>query len=309
MLPTSPASNNDGQPENFRDRLSNGTEGPEMVWIPAGRFLMGDIQGEGDKNEQPLHEVFVERVAIARYEVTVGEFRRFVEDTGYQTEAEKQGRCISLVNLRLEDANWRNPGFSQTESHPVVCVSWNDAMAYTEWLTQQTGHQYRLPTEAEWEYAARAGTETSRYWGNDPDEACRYANVHDNTSTEQNSFPWQSHNCTDGYAQTAPVGRFEPNAFGLFDMIGNVWEWTCSEYQNKYAGQEQHCAKRAGRFVLRGGAWYSDARRGHGRLTATATTRLTATTPFPFFFSRLRVSACQDTVNLFTLSLCDNKVV
>jgi formylglycine-generating enzyme required for sulfatase activity len=244
----------------FRDSLRDGGSGPEMVVIPAGSFRMGDIQGEGSSDEQPVHSVSVNSFAIGRYEVTVGEFRRFVEITGYQTEAEKGDGCYVFQGgswTKENDANWRNPYFSQTNNHPVVCVSWNDATDYAAWLTQQTGHQYRLPTEAEWEYSARAGTETSRHWGNNPDDACGYANVHDNTSKEVNGFSWTHHNCTDGYAQTAPVGHFQPNGFGLFDVLGNTWEWTCSEYESPYKGAEQGCVDKSegGYRVLRGGSW------------------------------------------------------
>jgi len=240
--------------QDFRDRLSDGSPGPKMVLIPGGEFQMGDIQGDGDENEQPLHSVSVAPFAMGRYEVTVKEFRRFVEDTDYQTDAEKQDSCYSWVG---DDSgnNWREPGFTQTDSHPVVCVSWLDATAYAKWLSEQTGHTYRLPTEAQWEYAARAGSITSRYWGNDPNEGCRYANVYDITLKQQDSLPWSNHRCTDGYVYTAPVGRLKPNAVNLFDMLGNVWEWTCSEYEDKYTDKEQRCVKSAEFRVFRGGAW------------------------------------------------------
>jgi formylglycine-generating enzyme required for sulfatase activity len=249
----------------FRDRLRDGSEGPSMVWIAGGRFKMGDIQGGGDPDEQLVHEVSVGRFAMGHYEVKVGEFRRFVNASGYRTEAEKGDGCYVDKNGKgsweyVKDANWRNPNFSQNDNHPVVCISLHDATVYAEWLSQQTGKEYRLPTEAEWEYAARAGTETARDWGNDPDEACRYANAYDRTSKKENDFPWTHHNCTDGYAKTAPVGSFKPNAFGLFDMLGNVWEWTCSKYEDKYGGEEKLCitskklAKNT-RLSLRGGGW------------------------------------------------------
>jgi len=248
----------------FRDRLQDGSQGPEMVWIPRGSFRMGDIQGEGWDWEKPVHSVSVSRFAMGRYEVTVGQFRRFVNATGYRTDAEKGDGCYTYKDgswNKVKDANWQKLYFSQNDNHPVACVSWNDATAYAAWLSQQTGHTYRLPTEAQWEYAARAGTTTSRYWGNDPNDACRYANVHDNTSKkENNGFSWTHHKCTDGYAQTAPVGRFKPNAFDLFDMLGNVWEWTCSEFESKYAGKEQRCANGGSRFALRGGSWGNDPR-------------------------------------------------
>jgi len=112
----------------------------------------------------------------------------------------------------------------------VINVSWND--------TLETNQSYRLPTEAEWEYSARAGTITSRYFGNNSEQACRYANVHDKISQKENWFDWIPHNCIDGYAKTALVGSFKPNAFGLFDILGNVWEWACSEYEDKYSGKK-----------------------------------------------------------------------
>jgi formylglycine-generating enzyme required for sulfatase activity len=232
----------------FRDRLADGSFGPEMVWIPAGSFRMGDIQGDGDSDEKPVHRVSVGRFAMGKYEVTVGEFRRFVKATGYKTDAEKQGSCLSWSQAFkwVEGANWRSPGFSQAETHPVTCVSWNDGVAYAKWLSQQTGKQYRLPTEAEWEYAARAGTETKYWWGN--------------KLGSNNANCWNSY-CKDSFEYTAPVGSFAPNPFKLYDMLGNLWEWTCSEYESKYSGKEQRCAKNVNknnRLSLRGGSWNYD---------------------------------------------------
>ena len=241
----------------FRDTLSIGGKGPEMVRIPAGSFRMGDIQGGGGSDEKPVHRVSVGAFAMGKYEVTVGEFKRFVKSSRYTTDAEKKGSCYTYKNGSWgykKGANWRNPSFSQNNNHPVTCVSWNDATAYTKWLSQQTGKKYRLPTEAEWEYAARAGTSTKRYWGNNPDKACTYANVADKTAKKKFS-DWTIHNCADGYTYTAPVGQKQPNAFGLFDVLGNVWEWTCSEYESKYQGKEKTCKNRAAYFALRGGSW------------------------------------------------------
>jgi len=253
----------------FRDTLADGSKGPEMIWIPAGTFIMGDIQGSKEADEGPVHEVSVARVAMGRYEVTVGEFRQFVKATEYKTDAESREGCGKWKweekekkwNFEyVKNTDWRSlPDFSQEDDHPVVCVSWNDATAYTKWLSEKTGHEYRLPTEVEWEYAARAQTITARYWGNNPDDACHYANVADKTAKE--TFPnFGIHNCTDGYTYTAPVGQFKFNTFGLFDMLGNVWEWTCSEYENKYKGKELLCAENVNknRRVLRGGSWLID---------------------------------------------------
>jgi formylglycine-generating enzyme required for sulfatase activity len=237
----------------FRDRLKDGSQGPEMVRISAGTlisplvtsFRMGDIQGGGDGDEQPVHSVSVKKFAMGRYEVTFAKYDKFAQATGRE---------------KPNDKGWGRG------NRPVINVSWNDATAYAEWLSEQTGQTYRLPTEAEWEYAARAGTGTARYWGNDPNEACDYANVGDKTAKEKLDWPWLEHNCTDGYVYTAPVGRFKANAFDLFDMLGNVWEWTCSEYEGSYKGKEKHClsknrAQNEGPFVLRGGSWDDGAGR------------------------------------------------
>ncbi len=231
----------------FRDRLQDGSQGPEMVMIPSGTFRMGDIEGGGDSDEKPVHTVSVQRFAMGQHEVTVGDFRRFFNDTGYKTDAEKGKGCYVYDGDSWEEkkeANWRNPYFSQNENHPAVCISWNDVTAYAEWLSEQTGQDYRLPTEAEWEYAARAGTETQYWWGNEIG------------SNKANCYS----DCGDYFEYTSPVGSFPKNPFGLYDTAGNVWEWTCSEYENPYNGKENIClsknsANNDSLFVLRGGSW------------------------------------------------------
>jgi formylglycine-generating enzyme required for sulfatase activity len=213
----------------FHDRLQDGSNGPKMVWIAGGRFKMGDIQGGGSSNEQPVHEVSVGRFAMGCYEVTFAEYDKFAEATGRN---------------KPPDSGWGRG------NRPVIYVSWYDATAYAEWLSEQTGQKYRLPTEAEWEYAARAGTTTKYWWGN---------KIGSNKANCWKFF------CGDSFKYTAPVGSFAPNAFGLYDTVGNVWEWTCSEYEDKYSGKEQRClskniANNKSHFVLRGGAWDIGAR-------------------------------------------------
>ncbi|MCK5716059.1 MAG: formylglycine-generating enzyme family protein [Thiomargarita sp.] len=240
----------------FTDYLQDGSQGPKMRWILAGSFRMGDIQAEGDddsNHEKPLHWVSIDRFAMGKYEVTVGEFQKFVNSTEYQVKADckknEEEDVEDYDDLEesddLEDSgNWQNPGFSQSDHHPVVCVNWNDAIAYTKWLSKQTGKRYRLPTEAEWEYAARAGTETKYPWGN---------NLGFNNANCSTMY------CGDRFKYTAPVGTFKFNQFGLYDMIGNVYEWTCSEYQKPYNKSEKFCKKKANAFVLRGASWNSRA--------------------------------------------------
>ncbi|MDS4070594.1 MAG: bifunctional serine/threonine-protein kinase/formylglycine-generating enzyme family protein [Candidatus Competibacter sp.] len=253
----------------FHDRLRDGGQGPAMVVIPAGKFQMGSPEGEAGRDaDERQHSVKIEHpFAVGQYEVTVGEFRRFVETSGYKTDAERNAGGNDGCFVAYREGNewndgyragysWWNPNFKQGDAHPVACVSWNDAMAYAKWLSRQTGQKYRLPTEAEWEYAARAGTTTVRYWGDDPDQACRYANVADQTAKK--TFPnWTVHACDDRHVHTAPVGSFQPNAWMLHDMLGNVWEWTCSTYDENYGGAERECARddATGTRAVRGGSW------------------------------------------------------
>jgi formylglycine-generating enzyme required for sulfatase activity/uncharacterized caspase-like protein len=246
------------------------TDCPEMVVIPAGNFVMGVAPGEEEREgvsdqfkgrSVPQHNVSVRSFMLGKYEVTVGEFARFANETGHRTD----GGCYVWNGTKWDidqSKNWRNPGFGQGDRHPVGCVSWDDAKAYTAWLSRKSGKTYRLATEAEWEYAARAGTSTARYWGDTRDGACDYANVADMMQAEKYYRPKNAENifmCNDRYADSAAVGSFRPNAFGLYDMIGNVWEWTEDCSSGSYAGAPSDgSAWTSGQCnirVLRGGSW------------------------------------------------------
>lgn len=215
-----------------------------MRVIPPGHFLMGSPGNEPGRqaNEAPRHSVLIARAfAIGVHDVTVAEYRRFVEATGY---APGNPRC-----------DWRNPTvhgipISQMPEDPVVCVSWNDAHAYLQWLSQISQQPYRLPTEAEWEYAARAGSTAARPWGPDPDS--NYAN----TGTETCCGPRVSKG--DRWPYTSPVGSFPPNAFGLFDMIGDVWQWTmnCGSADYTQPDTPDLDATSCRTHVVRGGGWF-----------------------------------------------------
>lgn len=213
--------------------------GMEFVWIPKGCYQMGSPASEsGRGGDEHQHQVCVEGYWLAKHEVTNAQYRQFKpsHDSG---------------NYEGNNLNG--------DTQPVVNVSWNDAVAFTEWLTAKTGKTFKLPTEAEWEYAARAGTTTARYWGDDDANLCRHANIADRTSKVAFSgFTWAYDGCDDGYKVSAPVGRFAANSFGLHDMLGNVWEWTASSYDQAYAGGEKRAASpgEGGDRVIRGGAWY-----------------------------------------------------
>jgi formylglycine-generating enzyme required for sulfatase activity len=243
------------------DRWVEPLTGMEFVRIEGGCFQMGSPASEaGRDSDEEQHRVCVDDFALATHEVTVGQFRRFVQVSGYTTEAEKGDGCDVYSGAswtKKSGKHWDHPNFQQTDDHPVVCVSWSDAVAFTEWLSERSGKRFRLPTEAEWEYAARAGTTTARFWGEDADKACDHANVHDLTSKRVNDFYWDHHDCDDGHAVTAPVGSFRPNDWGLYDMLGNVWEWTCSAWDSDYGGEESKCSgrNRAGSRSARGGSW------------------------------------------------------
>jgi formylglycine-generating enzyme required for sulfatase activity len=189
----------------FRDKLKGGSQGPEMVVIPAGTFKMGDIQDTGRDLEKPVHTVSIAKsFAIGRYPITFDEYDEFASATSRP-----------LPN----DYGWGRG------RQPAIEVSWDDAVEYTKWLSEQTGERYRLPTEAEWEYAARAGTETEYGWGNEMKAGM--ANCKGGDSR------W-------GGKQTSPVGSFQPNPFGLYDTAGNVWEWVEDCWHENYKGAPTH---------------------------------------------------------------------
>lgn len=232
---------------------------PTMTVLPAGRFKQGSPGSGGAPSfEQPQHWVVIGKsFAMSTTPVTVDEFAAFVAANG----REVQGCDIydGAWKHRTE-RNWKGPGFSQSGAHPVTCVSSNDAAAYAGWLSTQSGHKYRLPSASEWEYAARAGSEAVQPWGAIATEACRYANVADQSAADQ--YPgWQIFGCDDAYANTSPVGAFEANAFGLKDMLGNVLQWTEDCWNVDYTGAPVNGSARTdgdcGQREVRGGSWFS----------------------------------------------------
>ncbi|HVY35471.1 MAG TPA: formylglycine-generating enzyme family protein [Caulobacteraceae bacterium] len=236
---------------------------PQMVRLPAGSFQMGAVPvGNERHNIQPVHTVTLGAFAIGKYEVTRGEYAAFAKDTARVAG----GNCetISPKTEILEHdpaATWQNPGFAQTDRDPVVCVSWEDAKAYVGWLSKKTGKPYRLLSESEWEYAARAGTTTHYWWGEDPAVKCTYANGADQSAKRVYKTWVRASACDDGHAFTAPVGSFAANAFGLHDMVGNVWEWVEDCYADSYDPQPRNGAPYTGGDckdrVNRGGSWYN----------------------------------------------------
>jgi formylglycine-generating enzyme required for sulfatase activity len=247
-------------------------ECPEMVALPAATFVMGSpVTQPGRRDDEddtpgprgkPVSVTIAVPFAVGKYEITRGQFAAFVHATGYRVEPGCYGREGNR-QLRLE-LSWSSPGFEQDENHPVTCVSWRDAAAYAEWLSGQTGARYRLPTEAEWEYAARGGSDARYAFGDKEVQICRFGNGADVTS-RQTDPDWLAAPCRDGFQFTAPVGSFLPNAYGLYDMHGNVWEWVedCqSDSLRALAGQESStgaathavCSGDAAR-ILRGGSW------------------------------------------------------
>ena len=241
---------------------------PEMVWIPGGRFVMGAAPGEEEREQlgepfrhrsQPQREVSVRSFAAGKYEITRGQYRVFAEATNHGSD----GCFVWTGNDFAIDStkSWRNAGFNQDDAHPAVCVSWEDANAYTRWLSQTTGKNYRLLSEAEWEYAARAGAMTARYWGNDADRSCEHANGADRTAQAQIPDAIASYvaDCRDRYAFTAPVGSYRANGFGLHDMLGNVGEWTQDCWNGDYKGAPADGSARGSgecfMRAVRGGSW------------------------------------------------------
>jgi len=236
-----------------------------MVRIPAGEFLMGST--EGPINEKPIHQVSVGDFYLDKYEVTNPLFAKFVKETGYKTIAEQAGSAVGLTTdglwLDIKGANWRAPDGKDLsvelwEQHPVIAVSWEDAEAYCR------HYEKRLPAEAEWEYAARAGTATTFWWGNGGPGLQRVENIAD--ENYRRNFSSQSGingylvGYEDGFARTAPVGSYEPNPWGLFDMLGNVSEWVADVFDMKpYMTSPLYNSRRdpwlSKYRVIRGGNW------------------------------------------------------
>ena len=250
---------------------------PETVTVRGGTFSMGqsdpDIGGAGtSKDEQPVHSVTVSNFNMGKYEITVAQFKAFIDDDGYKTDAEKEGtsRIYNYSKNQWEDVkgvNWKcdaegNIRPQSDYNHPVIHVSWNDAVAYCTWLSRKTSKKYRLPTEAEWEYAAGNGSRHTKYsWGNGDPSGKNGGNVADEVAAKKFNFTRNETNIfmnyDDGYAITAPVGQYNANDFGLHDMTGNVWEW-CSDWYSSYgssAVSNPTGAVTGSYRVGRGGSW------------------------------------------------------
>lgn len=264
---------------------------PPMATIPAGQFLMGSDELGSATDEQapvdgPRHAVRIKAFQLARHELTVKQFRQFVDATGHKTNEQ----CWRIANndwgMEMAAGRWNTPAYAPSDYHPVMCVSWEDAKAYVQWLSAQTHKPYRLPSEAEWEYAARAGSDAPFHFGSDPAELCRYANTGDRSSKaallrDHGITRKTLADCDDQAEYTAVVGLYEPNAFGLHDMIGNVSEWVEDCQHLSYAGAPDDgsawtrgCDTSRGAMYIRRGSSYhngplgsASSRRGHGGKT------------------------------------------
>ncbi len=253
---------------------------PDMVVVPAGVFVMGTPSAAANVGlpETPASERaswlaettatvvhLPHAFAMGRREITRGEFARFITDSGYEPKAGCRTLDATSGRYRPDRTRtWLNPARPAIpeEAHPVSCVSHADAQAYAQWLARKTGKAYRLPSEAEWEYAARAGSPTVFPWGDDPAAGCRDANAYDLGAADTLKLNVSALACRDGFADVAPVGRFHANAYGLQDMLGNVAEWTLDCMTDSYVGRPADarpwiwvggCAE----HVVRGGGWNS----------------------------------------------------
>jgi formylglycine-generating enzyme len=262
--------------------------GMKLTLIPSGEFMMGSKESPDETaafinqhypddvqvpnfftDEHPRHRVRITRAFyLGTYHVTRGQFRKFVLSARYKTDAEKSAKpgAFGWNPERTgfgfnKNSSWRDVGFEQTDDHPVVDISWNDAIAFCKWLSRKEGQTYRLPTEAEWEYACRAGTTTRYYSGNDPESLARVGNVAD--AAAKTKFPdWNGTiKASDGYIFTSPAGSFQPNAFGLYDMHGDAWQWCSDWYGEEYYAtspkDDPIGPDSGGGRVIRGGSWNS----------------------------------------------------
>ena len=242
--------------------------GMEFVLIPGGEFLMGSkispaevgkaFPGRNSKlyeREHPQHRIKVNSFYMAKCETTVGQFRQFVQKTSYRSEAHKRGAKVMSPEtewrwVKKQDANWENPYYHQTDAHPVTCVTWNDARAFVDFLNNNcenlpSGWVYSLPSEEEWEYACRGGRNTIFPWGDTLENQALYSNCGISKKSWKPGL----------LSGTLPCGSLKPNAFGLYDMTGNLWEW-CENTPRDYKSGK---ASDLGPKVLRGGAWAAPA--------------------------------------------------
>ena len=248
---------------------------PRMIVVPAGDFTMGSPASEAGHTarEGPRHRVRIAYpLAVGMFEVANGEYAWFVSETGHVSGAS----CVTLENGRLNaraGRDWRNPGYPQTVTSPASCIDHDDAVAYVAWLSKKTGHTYRLLSEAEYEWADRAGAATAYAWGGDAAAGCAFSNGYDLDAQPYKGAPTPIA-CHDGYPVAAPLGKLKANAFGLFDMSGNVFSWTSDCWNPTYAGAPTDGAPNlrgdCSANVLRGASWLSvdlrAAARGHDRV-------------------------------------------
>ncbi len=250
----------------FRDVAS----GPDLVVVPGGSYVAGSTEEEHETwgvpvarrdFETPQRDVTIaEPLAFGRTEVTVAQFDAFVRETGYRPRGGARWWNPADPSAMRFDArlDYRDPGFAQTGDSPVVALTRGDAEAYAAWLSRVTGETYRLPTEDEWEWAARGGADTTFFWGDTLDEVGTYANTFDSTAKQANGFSWGATPATDGFAWTAPVASFRPNAFGLYDVTGNAREFTADSWVRDLSAVPGDGSVHDGGVpfpVLRGGAW------------------------------------------------------
>ena len=235
------------------DRFKDCDDCPEMVVVPPGEFMMGSPKSEkgSGKDEGPLQKVTIpNKLAVGQFEITRAQFATFVKETGHDVG----NKCWTHEEAKWKDQTDRtyvNPGFPQDDTHPVTCVSWDDAKAYVQWLSRKTKKQYRLLTEAEWEYVARAKTNTPFWWGN---------SISTSQANYDGNYTYNGSKGTDR-KKTVPVNSFKPNDFGLYNVHGNVFEWVEDCWHKSYEGAPKNgtawtkggdCSKR----VLRGGSWF-----------------------------------------------------
>jgi formylglycine-generating enzyme required for sulfatase activity len=249
-------------------------ECPELVVVPAGSFTMGatpeevaaaGLPAEQGAREVPAHTVTIARpFAVGKYELTVAEYRAFSDATGRPPTM----NCITWDSAAMKwqavaGANWREPGYPQTDRHPVGCLTLADAQAYVEWLSAKTGQRYRVPSEAEWEYIAHAGTRDPI--GSSRADICKVGNVSDAARAKAHPGADQDDTrffaCDDGHVYAAPVGSYPANAWGLYDVIGNIWEWTEDCFIPHYNGAPTDgsawIVPGCDRRIVRSGGWYS----------------------------------------------------